>query len=126
MGDPGMTSTAAALYKFYSGFGLPAYEVNTVPDDVGIPYITYLYQEPYYNNAASHYAQLFMRTNSNTELMEKAGEIVRAVGDGIALENGVVIRPSTPLVQILHDASNPDIRIAYINLQLNALHVPGM
>lgn len=121
-----MTSTAAALYKFYSGFGLPAYEVNTVPDDVTLPYITYLYQEPHYNNAASHYAQVFMRTNSNTELMDKAGEIVRAIGEGIVLENGVVIRPSTPLVQILHDASNPDIRMAYINLQLNALHVPGM
>ena len=125
MGDPDMISTASALYAFYSNFGLPAYEVNTVPDDVTLPYITYLYNEPQYQYNATHYAQIFMRTNSNTALLEKAGDIVSAIGEGVVLDSGVVIRPSTPLVQIMHDASNPDIRIAYISLQLNALHTPG-
>lgn len=120
-----MISTASALYAFYSGFGLPAYEVNTVPDDVTLPYITYLYNEPQYQSPATHYAQIFMRTNSNTALLEKAGDIVSAIGEGVVLDSGVVIRPSTPLVQIMHDASNSDIRIAYISLQLNALHTPG-
>ena len=66
-----------------------------------------------------------MRTNSNVALLEKAGDIIRAIGDGVVFENGVVIRPETPLVQILEDGANPDIRSAYINLQLNAFHVPG-
>lgn len=121
-----MTKTASALYGFYTGFGIPAYEVNTVPDDATLPYITYLYAEPQYQSPATHYAQVYMRTNSNAELLGKAGEIVGAIGEGALIGNGVVIRPSSPLVQILHDPSNPDIRIAYINLQLNALHTPGV
>lgn len=120
-----MTDTARALYTFYSSFGFPAYQADTVPDDAQLPYITYFYTEPQYQYPATHYAQVYVRSNSNSLLLQKAGEIVQSIGDGAVLENGVVIRPSTPLVQIMHDASNPDIRIAYINLQLNALHVPG-
>lgn len=32
---------AAALHSFFSGFGLTAYEENSVPDDAVFPYITY-------------------------------------------------------------------------------------
>lgn len=121
-----MTATASALFAFYSSFGLPAYQTDTVPDDAALPYITYLYAEPQYQSPTSHYAQLYMRTNSNAELLEKAGEILRAIGDGVVFDCGVVIRPENPLLQVLADESNPDIRSAYINLQLNAFHSPGL
>lgn len=120
-----MTATATALYGFYSRFGMPAYQADTVPDDVTLPYITYSYAEPQYQSPATHYAQVYMRTNSNAAILTAAGEIVLAIGEGVNIGNGVIIRPSTPLVQIMHDASNDDIRIAYINLQINALHQPG-
>ena len=32
---------AAAIYQFWSGFGLTAYEENTVPEDAVFPYVTY-------------------------------------------------------------------------------------
>ena len=32
---------AAAIYQFWNGFGLTAYEENTVPHDAVFPYITY-------------------------------------------------------------------------------------
>lgn len=120
-----MTATAAALFAFYSGFGIPAYTTDTVPDDAELPYITYLYAEPQYQSPVSHYCRIYMRTNSNMELLQKAGEVIRAIGDGVVFEHGVVIRPETPLVQLLIDEANPDIRTAYINLQLNAFHTPG-
>ena len=119
-----MTATAKALYEFYSSFQLPAWQTDHVPDDATLPYITYLYAEPEYQSPVSHYVQVYMRTNSNTELLGKAGEIVRAIGEGIVLDGGVVIRPQTPLVQIIND-EDPNIRRAYINLQLNAFHTPG-
>lgn len=121
-----MTSTAAALNAFYNGFGLPAYEVNTVPDDVSLPYITYSFAEPEYNSPTTHYAQIFTRSNSNALLLEKAGQIVRAIGDGVVLEGGVVIRPQNPLVQIQIDQGQPDYRFAYLSLQLNSFHTPGV
>lgn len=120
-----MTATAAALYEFYSSFGLPAYQTDSVPDDAQLPYITYLYQEPGRDTPATHYAQVYMRTVSNTEPLSVAGRIISAIGDGVRLNGGVVIRPATPLVQVLVDGSDPDIRTAYINLQLNAFHTPG-
>ena len=36
-----MTELAAALYDFWSGFGLPAYLQGNVPGDAVLPYITY-------------------------------------------------------------------------------------
>ena len=36
-----MTELAAALYDFWSGFGIPAYLQDNVPDDAVLPYITY-------------------------------------------------------------------------------------
>ena len=124
-----MTATATALYKFYSSFGLPAFQADTVPDDAALPYITYSYVEPEWETSATHYAQVFMRTNSNEALLAKAGQIVRAIGTrkDLKCDGGyVVLHPASPLVQIMHDSSNDDIRIAYINLQLDALHTPGV
>lgn len=120
-----MTATAAALYAFYSGFGMPAYQTDSVPDDAALPYVTYLYQEPGRDMPATHYVQVYMRTNSNEQLLAAAGRIIAAIGDGVRLEGGVVIRPASPLVQVMVDGSDPDIRTAYINLQINAFHTPG-
>ena len=36
-----MTELAAALYDFWSGFGVPAYLQDNVPDNAVLPYITY-------------------------------------------------------------------------------------
>lgn len=120
-----MTATAAALYAFYSGFDMPAYQTDSVPDGAALPYITYLYQEPRSDMPATHYAMLYMRTNSNDALLSAAGRIVSAIGEGVVLPGGVVIRPASPLVQIMVDGSDPDVREAYINLQLNGFHTPG-
>lgn len=120
-----MTATASALYDFYSSFGVPAYQTDTVPDDAQLPYIAYSYAEPRHDLPASHYAQIYMRTNGNEQLLALAGRIVEAVGEGTRLTDGVTLRPSTPLVQIMVDANDPDVRFAYINLQLNAFHTPG-
>lgn len=121
-----MTGTASDLYAFYSSFGIPAYQTDSVPDDAALPYLTYLYQEPRYDLPATHYCMVYMRTNSNDALLALAGEIVRAVGEGAVLPGGTVIRPSSPLVQIMVDGADPDVREAYINLQLNAFHTPGV
>lgn len=36
-----MTELKDALYDFWSGFGLPAYLQDSVPEDAALPYITY-------------------------------------------------------------------------------------
>lgn len=119
-----MINTAQALYKFWSGFGLPAYTVSTVPDEATLPYITYSLIETEPLEPETHYAQVWYRDTSNAALLGKVDEIKEAIGEGIVLEcegGYVVIRPSSPLVQLMAD-ENPENRYAYFNLQLNCFH----
>ena len=120
-----MINTAQALYSFWSGFGLPAYTVNTVPDEMTTPYITYSLTETEPLESSTHYAQIWYRSTSNTEILSKVDEVKAAIGNGVRIdcEGGyVVIRPATPLVQLMVD-EDPENRYAYINLQLNCYHI---
>lgn len=120
-----MQQVAAALKTFFSSFDLPAYTVNSVPDDVELPYIAYSLTDPEWSEKASLYAQVWDRSTSNSTIVKKADEIAAEVGEGkkIDLDGGyLVIWPETPLVQLMADG---DYRSAYINLSINAYHMPG-
>ena len=72
-----MTQTAKAIKAFASGFGLPAYSTDTVPDDVSLPYITFPLTEPEWNQKATWYLQGWYETKSNTELFAKADDEIK-------------------------------------------------
>lgn len=119
-----MINTAQALYEFWSGFGLPAYTVSTVPDEARLPYITYSLTETEPLEPASHYAQVWYRDTGNAALLSKVDEIKSALGNGVRIncDGGyVVLRPVSPFVQLMVDA-NPELRYAYINMQINCYH----
>ena len=120
-----MMNTARALYEFWSGFGLPAYTVNTIPDEADPPYITYSLVEIESLEAGTHYAQIFYRATSNEALLRKTDEVLNVLGSkgcSIPCEGGsVVLRPANPKVQWMTD-ENPEIRYAYINMQINCYH----
>ena len=122
-----MYQAAAALKTFFSGFGLPAYAVDSVPEDVQLPYITYSMSVPEWNTKASAYAQVWDRTKSNAGIIQVADQITAAIGDAgkrIALNDGyLVIWLETPLTQIMVDG---DFRSAYINLSINSYNMPGV
>jgi len=121
-----MYNAAAALKTFFSGFGIPAYAEDSVPEDVQLPYITYSYSAPEWNRKASMYAQVWDRSRSNTKVIGYADQITAAVGEEkrILLTGGyLVIWPETPLVQIRVDG---DYRSAYIQFSVNAYHLPGV
>lgn len=120
-----MYQTAKALKDFFSGFGLPAYTTDSVPDDVELPYIAYSLAEPEWDQKATMYAQVWDRSKSNTRILQVADQITSAifVGKNIPMEDGyLVIWPESPLVQLMTDG---DFRSAYINLSINAYHAPG-
>lgn len=121
-----MIQTATALKGFFSGFGLPAYSTDTVPDDVQLPYVTYSLSEPEWDQKASMYAQVWDRSRSNRLILNVADRIAQDIGTGkkIDLDDGyLVIWPETPLIQVMVDG---DFRSAYINLSINAYHMPGL
>ena len=121
-----MFKAAEALKTFFSGFGLPAYQVGSVPDNVPLPYIAYSITVPEWNQKASGYAQVWDRTKSNAGIIQTADQITAAIGEGhkIPFKGGyLVIWPESPLVQIIVDG---DFRNAYINFSINSYNLPGV
>lgn len=123
-----MISTATALYNFFSGFDLPAYNESTIPDDAELPYIVYQLVEPEWSEKTIMYVRVYYRNKtSNFEALQKADEIAGAVGVGIRLDcqgGYVVLRPETPLIQPIPPEN--DIHGALVTLQINSFHLAGM
>ena len=120
-----MKALAKALKTFVGGFGLPAYTIDSVPDDVSVPYLTYPLKEPEWNQKTTWYIQGWFRTTSNEELTSVADEIISAIGTGVTIttDSGyLVIYPETPLVQLMTDG---DYRSFYISLSINVFQLPG-
>lgn len=121
-----MLNTAATLKTFFSGFGLPAYTLGSVPEEVEFPYITFPLTEPEWDEQASFYCQVWYPKRKLEDLLTKADQITAAIGaTGIKFElpgGYLVIYPETPLIQILSDDYSQS---AYIMLSLKAYHLPG-
>ena len=120
-----MRDTFAALKTYLTSFNLPAYSNETVPDTVELPYITYPINEPEWDQKASFYIQIWDRTTNLTGILSKADEILADIGQGkrIATPEGYLfIWPENPKVQVMRE---DDVLSAYINLSLNAYHMPG-
>lgn len=124
-----MTSIAKALYAFYSGFGLPAYPEDGVPSDAALPYITYTIVQPDFIDSSVHQARIWYQSDSYAGVNSKADEIIDAVGRSLMLTAGegyVCLRPGTPLAQPMPIEGKPEIKIVYLNFQLNAYLTQGV
>ena len=121
-----MYKAAAALKTFFSGFGVPAYAEDSVPDETELPYIAYSQNIPGWSRKASMFVKVWDRTTSNARIMQIADQITAAIGEckTITHEGGyLVLWPETPKVQIQVDG---DVRYAYINLSANYYNMPGV
>ena len=111
-----------ALYNFFSGFELPAYEENTVPTGANapeLPYITYATVTSGFDNDVQISASLWYSGYSWAAADRKAAEINAALAHGgklIPYTGGALwIRRGTPFAQ--HMADDDDtIRRIYLNL----------
>ena len=120
-----MLNTAATLKAFFGGFGLPAYTLDSVPDEVELPYITYPLYEPEWDEQGNTYCQVWYPKKRLADLLTKADQIVAAIGTGKRFEQPggiVMLYTTTPMIQILSDDGSQS---AYINLIINAYHLPG-
>lgn len=121
-----MMSTVSALVEWFTQFGIPVYQEGDVPDDAEAPYITLPIKEPEWDRQTAYHFMVWYKSTSNLALIQKADEIVAAVGVGVRIpcQGGVlVLWPDTPLMQEQLDG---DYRGMYISLILNAYHMPGV
>lgn len=111
---------AAAIYQFWSGFGLTAYEENTVPHDAVFPYITYQLVTDSFGLEIQITASLWYRSESWTAINAKAEEISQTISRGgkiIPCDGGAIwMKRGQPFAQNMGDESDDLIKRKYLNI----------
>ena len=113
---------AAAIYQFWSGFGLTAYEENTVPTDAVFPYVTYQLVTDSFDREVAATASLWYRSESWTAINAKTEEISAHIGLGgkiIKCDGGRIwIKRGQPFAQNMGDESDDLIKRKYLNVNI--------
>ena len=111
---------AAAIYLFWSGFGLTAYEENTVPTDAAFPYITYQLVTDSFDREIPLTASLWYRSESWTDINDKTEEISQKISRGgkiIPCDGGAIwLKRGQPFAQSMGDESDDLIKRKYLNI----------
>ena len=112
---------AAALYQFFSGFGMPAYAASSVPDDVIFPYLTYeLTTSAWDGGEVGLTVNLWFYTTSEAVPNTKAQELSDAIGYGgvtLPCDGGFIwLKRGSPWCQSLQDDTDKNIKRRYINI----------
>lgn len=121
-----MTTQAAAVHQFLSGFGVPAYTTASVPEDAEFPYLTYsLVTGEWGDYGTSMAVDLWYRTESEALPNAKAEEMRRAIGPGgrvLRCDGGAVwVRRGTPWCQSMADPDDDMVKRRYINIDIEYL-----
>ena len=111
-----------ALQSFWSGFGLTAYDENSVPsgeNKPSYPYITYNVITGSFGSDLTLTASLWYKSSSWAAITEKANEISRAIGLGgviLTYDDGAIwIKRGDSFAQRMNDPNDP-IRRIYLNI----------
>lgn len=120
-----MTPTAA-IHSFLSGFGLTAYESNSVPENAEMPYLTYDPVIDYWQNETVLQVNLWYRGTENTVPNAKAKEIGNALNGGKLMhcdDGAIWIKRRTPFCQSMSDPNDNSVKRRYINLTTEFLTI---
>ena len=111
---------AAAIYQFWNGFGLTAYDENSVPHDASFPYITYQLVTDSFDREIPLTASLWYRGESWTSINAKAEEISKKISRGgkiIPCDGGAIqLKRGQPFSQNMGDGSDDLIKRKYLNI----------
>ena len=111
---------AAAIYQFWSSFGLTAYEENTVPTDAAFPYITYQLVTDSFDREIPLTASIWYRSESWAGINAKTEEISQKISRGgkvIPCDGGAIwLKRGQPFAQSMGDESDDLINRKYINI----------
>lgn len=114
-----------ALHAFWSGFGLKAYDENTVPDDAQLPYITYEAASDSFGDPVAQTANLWYRSSGWGEITEKEQEISDFITRGgrmIAYDDGAIwLQKLSPWAQRMEEPSDSTIRRLVLSVSIEYL-----
>lgn len=117
-----------AIHAFWSGFGLKAYDENTVPDNAMATndghYLTYVVINTGFNQPVMASASLWYKDTSWASISAKAQQIGNFLGEGgtlVPYQDGALwIKKGSPFAQRMGDEDDT-IRRIYINVEFDYL-----
>lgn len=113
------------LHAFWSGFGLKAYDENSVPNDASLPYITYDASSDDFGNTLMQTASLWYRSSSWADITAKEQEISDFVGRGgrmLAYDGGAMwVQKASPWAQRMAEPSDDLIRRIVLQIYVEFL-----
>lgn len=117
---------AQVIQSFWSGFGLEAYDENSVPDDATMPYISYSVATGDIDSMVYLSASVWYRSTSWSSIESKVKEISEAITKmdppSIKTDNGrVYITKGSPFAQRMNDPSDDMVKRMYININVEFL-----
>lgn len=117
---------AQAIHQFWSGFGLTAYDENTVDENADFPYITYSVSTGSIDDFILLTASLWYRSTSWEEITKKADEIAQAITNmsppAIKIDGGrAYFTKGTPFSQRTSEESDDSVRRIYLNVYVEFL-----
>jgi hypothetical protein len=115
---------AQALHAFWSSFGVPAYDENTVPDKAPYPRITYDVVCGTFGNTVTSSAQIWDYSKSWATVESIKHEIKLALSGGgctkMTDDGGIWITPGSPFMQRVA-GENDMIRRILINIDVECM-----
>jgi hypothetical protein len=111
---------AAAIYQFWSGFGLTAYEENNIPSDAELPYISYQYVSNKFERETPMSASIWYRDSSEVAMNAKAEEIGAFIDNmpkAKKIDGGRLrIYCGSPWCNTISDQNDPSIKAKILNI----------
>ena len=109
-----------AIHNFWSSFGLPAYDENSVPDSATLPYVTYSVGIDHINYPVSLVASLWYKDTSWVDITNKCEEVAKRIlngGEVVHYDGGAVwITGGTPFANRIN-TTNDTIKRISINIE---------
>lgn len=114
---------AQAIYKFFSGFEIPAYAATSVPAQAEFPYLTYeLVDGDFASGETTMTVHVWYYTDSEAAPNQKVFEIAQAIGYGgrlLKYDGGAAwIKKGSPWAQSVPDQDNEKVKHRYLNVDV--------
>lgn len=103
----------------WSGFGIPAYDENTVPDDAVMPYITYSVSVGSIGDPIQLSASVWYRSSSWEEITSKVAEIEQGIDSisppAVVIDGGrAYFTKGSPFAQRMSEPGDDMTRRVYL------------
>lgn len=117
----------AAIFKFLSGFGIPAYASASVPDEAEFPYLTYdLVLGEWGGMEVNTPVNVWYRGDSESAPNAKVREMSKAIGEGgvtVPCDGGMLwFKKGSPWAQAMTvEGEDEKVKRRYVNVNIEYL-----